>query len=368
MKPAVLSSPMRRRLAGLALLALALPGGWLDTRLFWACWLAAWWFLVGLLLGALVNLWLHRLTGGGWGRVLQPPALAAARRLPWALGLFLPLVPALPHLYPWAADPEGWARTLARPAFVSAWMQPGLVALRLLLAGALWWGLARAATLASKGRAAAALALYLLSGTLASVDLLMSLVPGWYSTAFGLVVLSGQALGGTALTVWALARHAPETLKAEAAEGVPLARDLGNLLLMWLLTWAYLAFMELLIIWAENLPAEIAWYLPRLRGGWAWVGLALVLGQLALPLLALLQRRLKDRPRRLGAIAAALLLTQALNTAWLVLPSVQSGTALGWWLLPLLVLGMGLLLLDAPGPGPRAVPQAQASEVEHVRS
>jgi hypothetical protein len=93
-----------------------------------------------------------------------------------------------------------------------------------------------------------------------------------------------------------------------------------------------------------------------------------LLGQLALPLLALLQRRLKDRPRRLGAIAAALLLTQALNTAWLVLPSVRSGTALGWWLLPLLVLGMGLLLLDAPALGSRAASEAQASEVEHVRS
>jgi hypothetical protein len=126
--------------------------------------------------------------------------------------------------------------------------------------------------------------------------------------------------------------------------------------------------MELLIIWAENLPAEIAWYLPRLRGGWSGVGIALVLLQGALPLLALLQRRLKDRPRWLGAIAAGLLLTQGLNTAWLVLPSVHGESWLGWWLLPLLGLGMALLLIDAPAGAPVPAAAAETRETGHVRS
>ncbi|MDZ5457348.1 hypothetical protein [Azohydromonas lata] len=358
----------RRRVAGGLAIALALPGAALDARLFWACWLAAWWYVMGLMLGGVANLWLHRLVGGAWGRALRPAALAAASRLPWALLLLLPLALGLRQLYPWAADPQGWAQALARPAFPTFWLQPPFVALRLALYGALWWWLTRPASLASKGRAAAALALYALTGTLASVDLLMSLVPGWFSTAFGLVVLAGQALGGTALGAWQLARRAPAALAAEAAEQVPVARDLGNLLLMWLLTWAYLAFMEFLIIWAENLPAEIAWYVPRLHSGWWGVGVALVLLQLALPLLALLQRPLKDRPRRLGFIAAWLLLTQALNTAWLVLPSVATGTWLGWWLLPLLVLGMGLLLFEAPAAAASTAPAPAAKEVGHVRA
>jgi hypothetical protein len=365
---AVASRPLtRRRVAGLVALALALPGAGLDTRLFLACWLAAWWWAIGLMLGAMVNLWIHRLVGGAWGRTLQPVALAAASRLPWALLLFLPLVLGLRQLYPWAADPQRWAQGLARPAFPTFWLQPGVVGLRLALYGALWWWLSRPASLAGKGRAAAALVLYALSGTLASVDLLMSLVPGWFSTAFGLVVLSGQALGGTALGVWQLARWVPEGLEAEAEAGVPLARDLGNLLLMWLMTWAYLAFMEFLIIWAENLPPEIAWYLPRLQSGWWWVGVALVLLQLALPLLALLQRGLKDRPRWLGAIALTLLLMQALNTAWLVLPSVATDTWLTWWLLPLLALGMGLLLFEVPSGAPVPAPESAEREARHVR-
>lgn len=360
----------RLDIAGIVLIALALPGWWIDPRVFFASWLAAWWYVTGLALGAMANLWMHRLTGGRWGEVLRPAGLLAARRMPLALLLFLPLAAGLSLLYPWAADRQGWAHELARPAFAATWLQPGFFWARMAAYAALWWWLTQPASLSGKGRAAASLALYLLSGTLAAVDLLMSLVPGWFSTAFGLVVLAGQALGGAALTTLWLALRAPRTLAAAPApRQPPPARDLGNLLLMWLMVWAYLAFMEFLIIWAENLPHEIAWYVPRVQTGWAAAGLALVLLQLMLPLLALLQRRLKDRPSRLAWIAGGLLLTQGLNSAWLVLPSVAPHSLLGWWLVPLLALGMGLLVFGA---GPRRLGQQAAGfddtpEAGHAR-
>lgn len=357
--------------AGLAALALSLLGWWADPVQFFASWLAAWWTVVGWMLGAMVNLWIHRLSGGRWGEVLRPAGLFAARRLPLALLLFLPLAAGMPHLYAWAADASGaWAHELARPAFALWWLQPSFFWLRAAIYAAVWGWLARPASLATKGRAAAALALYLLTGTLAAVDLLMSLVPGWFSTAFGLVVLSAQALGGTAWCVLLLALRRPAVLAARAApHAPPVARDLGNLLLMWVMSWAYLAFMEFLVIWAENLPREIAWYVPRLQTGWFALAVALVLLQLALPMLALVQRALKDRPLRLAAIAALLLLAQLLNGAWLVLPSVAPHGLLGWWLVPLLVLGMGLLLF---GRWRDALPVEQHAgdpvEVQHVRA
>lgn len=334
----------RAELAGVAALLLALPGWWLAPRVFFASWLAAWWYVLGLMLGAVVNLHVHQLTGGRWGEVLKPAGLRAARRLPLALLLALPLAAGLQQLYPWAADPQGWSQGIAQPAFPRWWLQPGFFAARMAVYAVLWWWLSRPESLARKGRAAASLIFYLLSGTLASVDLLMSLVPGWFSTAFGLVVLSGQALGGAALMTLLTARQAPQALTAPQRGQPPLARDLGNLLLMWLMTWAYLAFMEFLIIWAENLPAEIAWLVPRLQSGWAAAAVALVIGQFALPLLALLQRPLKDNPPRLALVAALLLATQLLNSAWLVLPSVVPSSALAGLLVPLMALGMGLLL------------------------
>jgi len=242
---------------------------------------------------------------------------------------------ALKLLYPWAAD-DAWTRGLARPTFVQAWLTPGFFVVRLVLYGAVWWCLARPASLLTKGRAAASLIVHALVTTLAAIDIVMSLMPAWYSTAFGLVVTSAQALSGAA----AVALFAP----AQASSRTPVSRDLGNLLLMWCMSWAYLAFMQYLVIWSENLPREIAWYVPRVQTGWAWIGLALAVLQLFVPFLALLFRSIKDRPQRLAAVAALLLAATALDAVWLVLPSVDAHSLQGWWMGPLATAGMALLL------------------------
>ena len=308
-------------------------------RLLLATWLAVWWWCLGLVLGCFTNAWMSRLTGGAWGEPLQATALLLRRAMPW---LMLALVPiALGHrwLYPWA-DPSGaWLQDYARPGFVRAWLSPPLWIARLVLYAIAWLWLTRAASLASKGSAAASLVLHTLLTSLASVDLLMSLVPRWFSTAFGLVVLSAQALSGAAIAVLLAPR-----VGCAGASDVPLSRDLGNLMLMWVMGWAYLAFMQFLIIWAENLPAEIAWYVPRLQTGWVGVGLALVFVQLVLPFLALLFRSVKDRPQRLRRIALLLLAATALDATWLVLPSVDPHALQAWWLVPIGFVLAALLL------------------------
>ena len=343
-------APRRHLWLGAVALLLALPGAWIDRRMFFACWLAAWWLCLSAILGALCNAGVHRLTGGGWGAALRPATLLLARRLPWVLLLFLPLLLGLGTLYPWFADPSGaWREPMARPQFNRLWFDPLFFGLRLVGYGAVWWWLARPATLiaTTRGRAAAALAAYAVATTLAAIDLLMSLQPVFYSTGFGLLALSAQALAGSALTVGLTARWGVARVQPAARGAPPVWRDLGNLLLMWVMIWAYLAFMQLLIIWAENLPREIAWYVPRLQTGWIDAGVALLLLQFALPLLALLMRSVKDRPRRLAPVAWLLLGAGALDAAWLVLPSVAPASLHGWWLLPLLVAGMGSLLFGA---------------------
>lgn len=278
-----------------------------------ALWLAAWWWCLGLVLGCFVNAWMHRLTGGGWGAPFTALVPALSRRMPWLLLGLVPVALGTGLLYPWAAD-RSWIGELSRPAFPSAWLSQPFFSVRLVVYAAAWWGLTRPAWLASKGRTAAALAAYTLLTSLAAVDLLASLVAGWYSTAFGLVVLSVQALSGAALaTWWAARRPAPAPW-----------RDLGNLQLMWVMAWAYLAFMQFLVIWAEDLPGEIAWYVPRLAGSWQYVAIALVLVQLVVPFLALLFRGIKDHPGRLRWVAVLLLAATALDALWTVLPSLQA--------------------------------------------
>jgi hypothetical protein len=339
----------RSTVGGVVLLALSALGLLVDARVFLACWLAAWWWCLGLVLGLLVNAWMHDLTGGAWGLALRPVANAVAARLPWVLIAFIPVAIGWRVLFPWAGDPDGaWLHPITQPGFVRAWLSTPFFFARLVVYAIAWLWIARGGVAMGGGRAARSVIVYCLLTSLASVDLLMSLQPGWYSTAFGLVALSAQALAGAALAVL-LQPHCPPVPVPQDAKVPPVSRDLGNLLLMWVMSWAYLAFMQFLIIWAEDLPREIAWYLPRLQTGWSLAGLGLVVLQFALPFTLLLFRGVKDRPARLAWVAALLLLATALDVAWMVVPSVAPHSLHVWWLQPLTFAGLGLLLFgDLP--------------------
>jgi hypothetical protein len=95
-----------------------------------------------------------------------------------------------------------------------------------------------------------------------------------------------------------------------------------------LVLWAYLDFMQLLIIWQSDLPHEAPWYIARSERGWGAVAAILAIGHFALPFLALMSPALRRSRRGIGSIAALLVLMQVLRAWWLVLPAAQRG--IGW--------------------------------------
>lgn len=332
-------------LPGALLLGLCLPAWWLDRTALLAAWLAGWCFAAGIVMGGLANVWLHTLTGGAWGDAIRPRLLGLGRLMPWLALLFLPILAGLQDLYPWAAGRglQPWAGELTAPAFKAAWLQPSGFALRAVAILALWCFLAWRSRRPHSGPfAAVALVAYSFSVGVAAVDWIMSLLPVWYSSSFGLVVAIGQVLAGMAFAIALAARDHAEPR---------LLRDLGNLLLAYVLTWAYLAFTQFLIVWSENLPHEISWYVVRLQTGWLWAGVLLAVFHFALPLLILLFRQAKESARWAARLALGLLAVHALDCWWLVLPSVAGRAssphllglavlatlglaALGWGLLP----------------------------------
>lgn len=327
----------RIALAGTAVLACALVGIARPAALM-AAWLTGWWMCVGIALGAQLNLWLHTLTGGEWGHIIELPLQRAACALPVLGLLMLPLLFAAPAIYPWAV--AGWAPDAEFPAFKAVWLHPVFFVLRALAYLAFWSSLAwlsvRPRFARSRGFAAFGLLAVGSSASLASVDFIMSLMPSWYSSGFGLVVLVAQAKAALA---WAV-------LLAGAQGGERQRRDLANLMLMYVLIWAALAFTQFLIVWAENLPREILWYVPRL-GSWQWLGGLLIGGGFFLPLMLLLFRPIKQNPHWLRFIAALLLIMNAMETAWLVLPSIGQPAGGALWLAPLTTIGMGAILWGA---------------------
>jgi hypothetical protein len=293
--------------------------------------LVAFLFCLGLSLGALANLMLHEITGGRWGVALRPPWIAAARLVPLNALLFLPLLLGLQRLYPWM-DP-GRSEAFAAKAW---WLNEPFFLVRAALYFAVWSWLAwrwlaiarREPTIrppALRRLSALGLIVYGLTVSLAAIDWIMSLMPQWYSTAFGLLIGTSQMLSAMALGVAACAY-----VRDERATSSTLL-DFGNLLLAYVMTWAYLAFTQFLIIWAEDLPHEIAWYVPRTQTSWRWLTLLIVLLQFAVPFAVLLFRSIKRNRRPLGRLAVSLLFAQLLFACYLVFPALQpAGFAISW--------------------------------------
>ena len=167
----------------------------------------------------------------------------------------------------------------------------------------------------------AGLIVYAITITISSVDWIMSLTPEWYSSAFGLLIMTSQALSGFAFAVTlALAGARADGPRIDSDRS---SSDLGNLLLMFVMLWAYITFTQFLIVWAEDLPREATWYLARSNAGWRGVAVALALLQFGVPFVALLFRAVKRAPAALAGLCIVSLAAQWLYTAWLVQPSFE---------------------------------------------
>jgi hypothetical protein len=303
-------------LAGGAVCALGLP---IDPEAVLRGWLAGWAFWIGFPVGALMLLLAHDLTGGRWGDAAKAPLKALATTLPVIALTFVPILLSLPLLYPWARPEE--AQNLANTFYLNS---PFFLARSAVYFVA--WALL--AVLAGRGTSFAAPGLIVMgvTATFASFDWMMSIEPEWGSSIYGLLVISGALL--TALAAAALVPAGENSRK-----------DLGSLLIAAILLWAYLSFMQFLIVWEGDMPTEITWYLKRLEGGWGWAAVAIVLGQGLLPFLALLWPPIKRSSRGLAAVCGLLLAAHLLESWWLVLPGFDVPDMT--WFAPAATLAIG---------------------------
>jgi uncharacterized membrane protein YpjA len=109
--------------------------------------------------------------------------------------------------------------------------------------------------------------------------------------------------------------------------------------------WAYMSFSQFFIIWSGNLPEEIIWYLPRMQGGWQWVGIALILFHFFVPFFFLLNRVMKRSVPMLANIAAFMIVMRFMDYVWVVMPTYAEGVLNISWIHLVIPLGMGGLWL-----------------------
>ncbi|HWA24789.1 MAG TPA: hypothetical protein VG734_03870 [Lacunisphaera sp.] len=290
--------------------------------------LSAWRFAavaaLALPLGALFWTLLLPMTGARWGDDLKPWWTAWINVLPvlWLVAL-PPWAPLLHTSAPW-------------PHYDSA----GMAVVRVALPTAVLCLLARLAVRTARRQGTAAVAFIVLVFTLHPWldDLATHLTPGWHSTAFPLLWMTGAASAAFA-TALLLRRGAGREREA--------ARARGNLLLATATFWCYLGFAQYLIIWEADLPRETAWFFARRAGAWALVPPAIALAHFAAPLGLLLFRRVSASRAGLSAAAGAVVVGQLLFNAWIVLPAPPANPVQPGWL-PALLAAPVLIVLVAP--------------------
>jgi hypothetical protein len=350
----------RRALLGAGVLGLlaAGAGGLVDPVQFFRSYLVAYLFFTGIALGSLGLVSLNHVTGGRWGVVIRRVCESAMRTLPLLVLLFLPVLLGMTHLYEWAR-PEEVARDallqhkrpyLNAPFFVvrgCVYFAVWLVVTRYLVR----WSREQDDTgdpdvvrrLQFLGRGA--LLLYTLTMTFAAVDWAMSLEPHWSSTIYGIMLVGGQVLSAFAFVIPVLVLITDREPLAGLIS-VEQIHDLGKLMLAFVMLYAYFAFSQFLIIWSGNLPEETPWYLARLRGGWQYVAVAVVLFQFVLPFAILLSRNLKRDARRLAVVALVVLGARLLDLFWLITPAFSPAQFAIHWMDVAAVIGVGGLWLS----------------------
>ncbi len=176
------------------------------------------------------------------------------------------------------------------------------------------------------------LIVYGITITFAAIDWVMSLEPFWRSTMYPPIYAIGQMITGFAVAVVAMV--VLSNFPPLAGRVIPKhRRDLGGLLLVFVLLWAYFSFSQFLLIWVGNLTAEAPYYLKRMRGGWEWIGIGLIVLHFAVPFLLLLFRDVKQSQSLLVGVALGVLAMRFVDVLWWIEAAFPHKNEPFFWLL-----------------------------------
>ncbi len=335
---------------GVSLLAGTI-GAYFNARQFFVSYLFSYLFWLGLAVGCILVAMIHYLTGGEWGHPIRRFLEAGYATLPLMGLLSIPLFFGLRELYPWARSGELPKIILKKQPYLGT----VFFTIRVIVIFGIWAWLAwqlRKASLAQDHTtgpeptqrlsrlSGPGLVIVPITASIAYVDWIMSMEARWYSTIFPIIILAGQVLVAYCFAVILLKSFE----KASALAGLVTRKhyhQLGNLLLTFVMFWTYVAFSQLLIIYAGNKPEEIGWYLHRMAGGWRYVIWLIAIFHFFLPLLLLLFRGFKQRNTLLAGLAALIMAIHLIYAYWLISPSVYP-EGIHWnWLNFVVPVGVG---------------------------
>ncbi|MNJ98575.1 hypothetical protein D3C87_163420 [compost metagenome] len=324
----------------------------------WTSYLVSFFFFACMGLGGLFWSAIQNITKAGWSVSIRRYAEATTAYIPVMIVSSLVLLIGLKVLYPWAN-----AEVIEHSPVVAAktgYLNLGFFAVRMLIFGFGCWMFKRVIvgnslkqdvsgdenlTHKNVGWSIGFILFFSLLFTLFSMDLLMSLLPTWYSTIFGIYCFSGlfQAfLAFLAIVVVVMKRNG--TVKGYVTDDHQ--HDVVKFLKGFTVFWAYIAFSQFMLIWYANIPEETEYYIMRAQGGWMPISMILLIFRFIVPFILLLPRDAKRNDSLVIGVSVLVLVMQYLDIFWMVYPNFFDGhMVFGFWEIGIFAGFAGIFLL-----------------------
>lgn len=310
----------------------------------WSSYLVSFFYFSCLALGGLFFAAVNNLSNAGWSVSIRRLSEGMTSFMPVILVGGLILVAGFKYLYPWTnaelvdSDPLIQAKT--------AYLNTGFFILRLVVFCAGWFFFRymivgnslkqdqtgdEQLTHKNVSYSIAFVLFFAISFSLFSVDLIMSLMPTWYSTIFGIYCFAGlfqASLAVLAILIVYLRRQG----FVKGYITIEHQHDVVKFLKGFTVFWAYIAFSQFMLIWYANIPEETEYYIIRSQNGWMGISVLLLIFRFIVPFVALLPRGLKRNDSHVILVSSLVLIMQYVDIYWMVYPSFNEGhLVFGFW-------------------------------------
>ncbi len=324
-------------IVGIVALIVLLIGLFVDRPMFFQSYLFAYLFWSGISLSCLGIALMHNVVGGNWGVVIRRFLEAGMRTLIITAVGIIPIFLGMHFLYTWT-DPQ-LVKETKDVANKTGYLNIPFFIGRTVFYFAVWgfwaWRLLRMGDEQERtgdpgqliaGRmkrfSAPGLVFFMVTTSWAFIDWIMSLEPEWYSTVYPWMFTIGQTLLTFSFVI-AVLILCSNTRPFSDVLTFQHFNDLGNLMLCFTMVWTYMSVSQLIIVWHENLPDEIPWYLKRFSNGWGYLGFFISIFHFFVPFFLLLMRFIKRNPRFLFVVCMGIIGIRLCDVFWVVIPAFR---------------------------------------------
>ncbi|MFQ5334600.1 MAG: hypothetical protein ACE5DN_00855 [Flavobacteriales bacterium] len=327
-------------LLALGIVALAV-GFFQDPGRAWANVLLNNYYFISLVIGATFFFAIQYITQSGWS--------AMFRRVPEAIGSFMPvgailmllMLIGLPSLYEWSHTDAVSADELLQHK--SPYLNVPFFIIRMIIFTGVWILFIRlfrklsvredlegGTDIFNKTEFFSKVFIFVMAITfsLATFDWVMSTEPHWFSTVFAFRnVVSSFYHASAVITIIVLLLNANGHFKLLNKYHL---QDFARYMFALGIIWAYLWFVEYLLIWFANIPEETIYFIKRREGDWNILFLANIIINWILPFLILLPIKADRSKAVLYLVCTLLIIGQWIDVYLQVMPGTSGALNIGF--------------------------------------